>query len=80
MVVRTVPRIHIHCTSILCIQLLQRLLQLLAMPQRGGKIICLKLVFPAHNVAQEPQYLQQGRCEHVQQALHEQAWGSSFIQ
>ena len=80
MVVRTVPRIYIHCASILCVQLLQRILQLLAMPQRGGKIVCLKLVSPAHDIAQEPQYLQHGRCEYVQQALEGQAWGSFFIE
>ena len=51
MVVCTVPRIYIDCASILCIQLPQRLLQLLAVPQRGGKIVRLKFVPPAHDVA-----------------------------
>ena len=62
MVVCTVPGIHICRASILCIQLPQRLLQLFGVPQRDCKVVCLELVLPAHDVAQQAQHLCTQQC------------------
>ena len=73
MVVCTVPRIDIHYASILCVQLPQRLLQLLAVPQRGSEVVRLKFVPPAHDIAQKAEYLQEGGvsmcCKHCMISL-----------
>ena len=57
MVIGTVPAIHIHSTSVLCVQDFQGVLQLLRLPQRHRKAVRLELILPAQDVAQQTHHL-----------------------